>query len=176
MTLKKDIRIAVSLLNNLKLKCWCAPITLNMSGLNVHYMLFIHNLWATDTFLPLVTWSLKKKSSWDLYRTMTSSHLKLNDKQNKRVHCVKFNSNNCLISPSILKPELSVSVLINWEDAAFQKVHNKALSWRVSGMQNSSCWSGRCFSNTSPLLSISLKSCPNDDPRPTFNHYLHCPF
>ena len=25
-------------------------------------------------------------------------------------------------------------------------------------------------------LSISLRSCPNDDPRPAFNHYLRCPF
>ncbi len=43
-------------------------------------------------------------------------------------------------------------------------------------MRDAPCWSARCFSNTPPLLSISLKSYPNDDPRLTFNHYLHCPF
>lgn len=43
-------------------------------------------------------------------------------------------------------------------------------------MQDVPCWSAGCFSNTPPLLSVSLRSCHNDDPRHTFNHSLHCPF
>lgn len=31
-------------------------------------------------------------------------------------------------------------------------------------------------SQTLPPCSQFMRSCPNDDPRPTFNHYLHCPF
>ena len=36
----------------------------------------------------------------------------------------------------------------------------------------------KMFLKHSPLaLSLlSLGSCPNEDPRPTVNHYLHCPF
>lgn len=73
--------------------------------------------------------------------------------------------------------ELAVSTLIKGEDSlpVTRRIINPCHRG-VSCMQDAPCWSARCFSNTPPLLSISLRSCPNDDPRPTFNHYLHCPF
>lgn len=73
--------------------------------------------------------------------------------------------------------ELAVSMLIKGADSLPVTRHIINPCHRgVSCMQDAPCWSARCFSNTPPLLSISLRSCPNDDPRPTFNHYLHCPF
>ena len=73
--------------------------------------------------------------------------------------------------------ELAVSVLIKGADSlpVTRRIINPCHG-RVSCMRDAPYWSARCFSTTPRLLSISLRSCPNDDPRPTFNHYLHCPF
>lgn len=60
---------------------------------------------------------------------------------------------------------------------ATQQAHNRSLWWSSQlRMRCPLLVSKMFFANTPPLLSISLRSCPNDDPRLTFNHYLNCPF
>lgn len=68
--------------------------------------------------------------------------------------------------------ELAVSVLIKGSVPVIRRIINPCHRG-VTCMQDAPCWSARCFSNTPLALNFS---CPNDDPRPTFNHYLHCPF
>lgn len=96
-------------------------------------------------------------------------------KYRKCIYGTKFY--DCLISPSVLCINLQWCVVIKEADSLPRNRRIKHPFDRgVSCVRDAPCWSARCFANTPPLLSISLRSCPNDDPRLTFNHYLNCPF
>lgn len=93
----------------------------------------------------------------------------------------KFRSDNCLVSPGALRMNCRLSVRSSkGRFTACHTARKKSSSWSgVTCMQDAPCWSARCFSEapTQPAPSPTLSfSCPNDDPRPAFNHYLRCPF
>lgn len=57
---------------------------------------------------------------------------------------------------------------------ACHKAHYKSLSLRSQSHARCPLLVSKMFLKCSPLA-VNL-TCPNDDPRPTFNHYMHCPF
>lgn len=101
----------------------------------------------------------------------------MTDKDWKCIYGTKFYSDDCLTSSS--------GSCANVQSVFSSKKQTHCLSNRhttdpcdggVSCVWDAPCWSAGCSANTPLLLSILVRSCPNDDPRPTFNHYLHCPF
>lgn len=66
-----------------------------------YHILYIPTLWAIDTPLPVVSWSLKGITRPSLWDDITV-HLRMNDKKRKCIYSTKFHSDNCLISSSIL--------------------------------------------------------------------------
>lgn len=133
-------------------------------------ILYTPTLWATNRVQPLASWSLKRDHKSFTLTCLRCISEKMAKKEKQCIYSTKF-PNNCLISSSTLGAHQKGQT-----HCLSKIINNKFLSYGVICMWKAPCWSPKCFSNTSLLLSISVRSCPNDDPRHTFNHYLHCPF
>lgn len=129
---------------------------------------------TTDTLLPVASWSLRGFPRPSPCNDITASR---NEWQRTEV--------TVLIAQSFILTIVFPRAFYAWPGRLH--AHQRAISvpdmrckiipfhGEVSCMRDAPCWSARCSSNTPRPFALNF-SCPNDDPRPTFNHYLHCPF
>lgn len=121
-----------------------------------------------DSLPPVASWSLTK-----IPRTSPRALIK-HSRQGDNIFIAKFHTDNCLISSSIL--------CVNWQPSCSSKIGFSLSREAITDLRVVEEYETPLVGQQDVFFfflqfPFALNfSCPNDDLRPAFNHYLCCPF